>query len=286
MGFLSVPPPNLPLADDDYARIYEEEFRKILRLYFNRLNADLQSLAQPGGAALLNTPTALYFCTNTQPILVTDTAYPIFFCNTYYQNQIALSNNEESTFTASISGTTMTVSAVASGTVLVGAVITGTGVTEGTRIVSAGTGTGGTGTYTVSESQTVSSTTITGSSPVRVTANVAGIYNFQLSTQVASTSASAKNIQIWIRRDGTDIGYSARQFTNEVNNGFFEVQWSFNIDLQADGYIEMMMGADSTDLSLTSTAPSAPYPGAASAVLAVNYVSNLEGFDIATPPSP
>jgi len=286
MGFLSVPTPNLPLADDEYGRIYEEEFRKILRLYFNRLNADLQALSAPGGAALLNTPTALYFSTYTQPILVIDTAYPIFFDNTYYQNQITLSNNEESTFTASISGTTMTVSAVATGVVLVGATITGTGVTAGTRIVSAGTGTGGTGTYTVSDSQTVSSTTITGSSPVRITANVAGIYNFQLSTQVESTSASPKNFQIWIRRDGTDIGYSARQFTNDVNNGFFEVQWSFNIDLQADGYIEMMMGADSTDLSLTSTAPSAPYPGAASAVLAVNYVSNLEGFDIATPPSP
>jgi len=284
MGFLSVPTPNLPLADDEYGRIYEEEFRKVLRLYFNRLNADLQSLSAPGGAALLNTPTALYYCTNTQPILVIDTAYPIFFCNTYYQNQITLSNNEESTFTASISGTTMTVSAVATGTVLVGATITGTGVTAGTRIVSAGTGTGGTGTYTVSDSQTVSSTTITGSSPVRVTANVAGIYNFQLSAQLLSTSGSPKDVQVWIRRDGTDIGYSSRTFTNDINNGHFEMQWSFNIDLEADGYIEMMWAADDTAVSLESAAPSSPYPGTASAVLAVNYVSNLEGFDIATPP--
>jgi hypothetical protein len=286
MGFLSVPPPNLPVADDEYGRIYEEEFRKVLRLYFNRLNADLLSLSAPGGGALLNVPSALYFSTYTQPILVVDTGYPVFFGNTYYQNQLTLSNNEEASFTASISGTTMTVSAVASGTVLVGATITGTGVTAGTRIVSAGTGTGGTGTYTVSASQTVSSTTITGSSPVRVTANIAGIYSFQLSLQIASTSSSAKDFHIWIRRDGTDIGYSDRQFTNNINNGFFEIQWAFNIDLQADGYIEMMIGANSTDLALTSTAPSAPYPGSASAVLAVNYVSNLEGFDIATPPSP
>jgi len=286
MGFLSVPTPNLPLADDEYGRIYEEEFRKVLRLYFNRLNADLQALSAPGGAALLNTPTALYFCTNTQPILIVDTAYPIFFCNTYYQNQITLSNNEESTFTASISGTTMTVSAVATGVVLVGATITGTGVTAGTRIVSAGTGTGGTGTYTVSDSQTVSSTTITGSSPVRVTANVAGIYNFQLSAQLLSTNASPKDIQIWIRRDGTDIGYSARTFTSDINNAYFEMQWAFNIDLQADSYIEMMWASGDTAVSLQATAPSSPYPGTASAVLAVNYVSNLEGFDIATPPSP
>ena len=54
MSFLSVPPPNLPLADDEYGRVYEEEFRKILRLYFNRLNADLSSLSAPGGGSLLS----------------------------------------------------------------------------------------------------------------------------------------------------------------------------------------------------------------------------------------
>lgn len=64
-------------------------------------------------------------------------------------------------FTASISGTTMTVTAVASGTIAVGQVITGTGVTAGTIITALGTGTGSTGTYTVSASQTVASTTIT-----------------------------------------------------------------------------------------------------------------------------
>jgi len=55
----------------------------------------------------------------------------------------------------------MTVTVVASGTIAVGQVITGTGVTAGTVITALGTGTGGVGTYTVSASQTVSSTAIT-----------------------------------------------------------------------------------------------------------------------------
>lgn len=63
--------------------------------------------------------------------------------------------------TASISGTTMTVTAVTSGEYRVGQYIYGTGVTAGTTITALGSGTGGTGTYTVSTSQTVSSTTIT-----------------------------------------------------------------------------------------------------------------------------
>lgn len=70
------------------------------------------------------------------------------------------------TFTGSISGTTLTVSAVVSGTLAVGQLITGTGVSasppgsSATYITALGTGTGGVGTYTVGVSQTVSSTTM------------------------------------------------------------------------------------------------------------------------------
>lgn len=67
-------------------------------------------------------------------------------------------------FTASISGTTMTVSAVGTGAVFPGQTITGTGVTNTTTVLEQLTGTtGSTGTYRVSVSQTVASTTITGS---------------------------------------------------------------------------------------------------------------------------
>lgn len=62
-------------------------------------------------------------------------------------------------FTGTISTTTLTVSAVSAGQLAVGKLITGTGVTPGTRITALGTGTGYTGTYTISVSQTVGSAT-------------------------------------------------------------------------------------------------------------------------------
>ena len=62
--------------------------------------------------------------------------------------------------TASISGTTMTVSAVTQGKLVPGQIISGTGVTAGTFITANGSGSGGTGTYTVSVSQSVSSTSM------------------------------------------------------------------------------------------------------------------------------
>lgn len=64
-------------------------------------------------------------------------------------------------FTGSIATTTLTVTAMLSGdSLVVGQYIDGTGVTNGTYITAFGTGTGGTGTYTVSTSQTAGSTTM------------------------------------------------------------------------------------------------------------------------------
>jgi hypothetical protein len=57
--------------------------------------------------------------------------------------------------TATIAGTVMTVSAVASGVLHVGQTISGAGVTIGTIITALGTGSGGAGTYTLSVASTV-----------------------------------------------------------------------------------------------------------------------------------
>lgn len=65
-------------------------------------------------------------------------------------------------FTGSTSGTTLTVSAVSSGTLHAGMTITNSTLTTKTVITALGTGTGGAGTYTISNSQTVGSSTMYG----------------------------------------------------------------------------------------------------------------------------
>jgi len=66
--------------------------------------------------------------------------------------------------TGSISGTTLTVTAVSEGAIALGMTLSGSGVANGTKITGFGTGAGGNvnvnGTYTVNISQTVASTTI------------------------------------------------------------------------------------------------------------------------------
>lgn len=99
---------------------------------------------------------------------------------TIYQGDIgavtALATVYECSFTASIgpASTTMTVTAVAYGTLAVGDQVNGTGVTAGTTIASLGTGTGGTGTYILNNSQTVASTTL-GTDPLTTTGGIVAV---------------------------------------------------------------------------------------------------------------
>ena len=86
-----------------------------------------------------------------------------------------ISNPSAATFTGSISTTTLTVTSVLSGTIAVGQAIFGNNISQNTVITALGTGTGGTGTYTVSNSQTTASTTINSTAaPAIVTADISG----------------------------------------------------------------------------------------------------------------
>ena len=98
--------------------------------------------------------------------------------------------------TGSISGTTMTVTAVATGTLAVGQAVTGTGVLGSTTITVLGTGTGTTGTYTVSQNHvtpTAAGIAITVTSTVLVPRNTVNIVT---NVTMGSFSGTTANINI------------------------------------------------------------------------------------------
>ena len=74
----------------------------------------------------------------------------------------AFANNNTASFIASFSGTTMTVTSLTAGEISLGMWVRGPGVEPGTTVVAYGTGSGTSGTYTVSIRQTQTSTTCTG----------------------------------------------------------------------------------------------------------------------------
>lgn len=74
-----------------------------------------------------------------------------------FQNRLStnVDTYQDCAFTGSIADATLTVSAVALGTIEVGATLFGAGIALGTTIAALGSGTGGVGTYTVSQAQSV-----------------------------------------------------------------------------------------------------------------------------------
>ena len=104
------------------------------------------------------------------------------------------------------SGTTLNVTAVNSGVIFIGQRVTGTGVSSNTEVTGFGTGSGGTGTYTVNNTQLVSGgTTITGAAGAVTTTPATG----DNSVNIATTAFVQTTI-------GT-LGTMASQNANAVN---------------------------------------------------------------------
>lgn len=135
------------------------------------------------------------------------------------------------TYTASISGTTMTVTAApTAGTIAVGQSISGTGVTAGTTITALGSGTGGTGTYAVSTSQTVASTAIS-----TVGQDFTGIPSWVKRVTVMFSGVSTSGTsQIRMQLGSgtiTSSGYLGSSAGITSNTGFSSVQFASGFDL-------------------------------------------------------
>jgi hypothetical protein len=116
---------------------------------------------------------------------------------------------------------------------------------------------------------------INGGSNSQITATYGGVYNFQFTTQIVSGSASSKTIYLWISRDGTDLGYTAKDVVLSGSADVNEATWNFNLDLAAGEYVEMKWSSDDIDASLNSEAATSPHPGVASAVVTINFISAL-----------
>jgi hypothetical protein len=120
---------------------------------------------------------------------------------------------------------------------------------------------------------------INGASNSQITATYSGVYNFQFIGQLSSGSASAKNVYLWVSRNGTNLGYTAREFVLSGSGEIDEVIWNFNLDLAAGEYIEMVWVSDDIDVTMATVppavSPATPHPGVTSAVLTVNFISAL-----------
>ena len=137
--------------------------------------------------------------TSTGLVGIVDNGVNVYIVDETYRYCWFISNPSAATFTGSIASTTLTVTSVLSGTIAVGQAIFGQGVSQNTVITALGTGTGGTGTYTVSNSQTVASTTINSvASPAIVTGAISG-------TTLTVSAVTSGTLRIGQTIDGTGV---------------------------------------------------------------------------------
>jgi hypothetical protein len=93
-------------------------------------------------------------------------------------------------FTGSQSGTTLTITAVTTGQISIGQILTGAGVASNTTVTGFKTGSGGVGTYTVNTSNTVVSTTLTaGNKVIQAGFNISSYPGLTSNMPVSTASA-------------------------------------------------------------------------------------------------
>jgi len=132
-------------------------------IYVQAGTALIPLTADPSGTVVANDD--VYFPTSTASL------YGLTKVNTLVATSGALTatiaNTTTCSFTANFAGNIMTVTAVASGTLTVGMLLTGTSLGSGTYITNNITGTGsGVGNWTVSVTQTIGNVTVTGTAVI------------------------------------------------------------------------------------------------------------------------
>jgi len=115
----------------------------------------------------------------------------------------------------------------------------------------------------------------------RLTVTYAGIYNLQFSTQFQSTDTQANDVNIWLRKNGTDIvgstGLVNIPSTHGGINGHTIAGWNFYLSLAANDYIEIYWSTSNTAVSIQAypAGTSPTRPSTASNVATLTFVSAI-----------
>ena len=291
---LDVPPiPNLALPPVVYSSQQQSQNNNQIKVFFTKLVNSVSAMFGLRGGQYINSPYGAFQDSTDQSDGSTAVAYYMRLNTTDYSNGISVVSRSAS-FTATISngggsaGTTLNVSAIASGSLYPSMEITGTGVSAGTRIVEQLTGaTGGVGTYKVSISQLVSSSTsMTGDLPSKITVSQQGIYNVQFSAQFKNTTNDSQNVDIWFRVNGTDVansnsrfGLPARKSSGDPSHTIAAM--NFFINMVENDYVEIMWRVSDSGVALeqypavSASGTSPAIPATPSMIVTVSFVSNL-----------
>lgn len=151
------------------------------------------------------------------------------------------------------------------------------------------------GAFQDSTNQTISSTTtayvmtfnttdysegVTLASGSRMTAQYSGLYNLQFSAQFKNTDSQAHDIDIWFRKNGTNITASNSQFTVPSKHGSVDghliAGLNFFVPLSKNDYVEIVWAGENIAISIEYIAAktSPTRPATPSVIATLSYLSS------------
>lgn len=108
--------------------------------------------------------------------------------------------------------------------------------------------------------------------PTKITFASSGFYQISVSNQYTSSNASSKNVQTWLRKNGTNIADSNSYVTLSANGENTVFSTTYTVSVAANDYIQIMWASDDTTVSINSIAATGYSPAAPSAIVAVTQI--------------
>ena len=118
----------------------------------------------------------------------------------------------------------------------------------------------------------------------------AGVYNVQFSMQLVNTASAIHNVNIWLRKNGTDIADSNGQATIPAKSGSLAGQsiasWNYVLQVADNDYLQLMWQTENTAVSIetipSGTTPNTPEsPGIIVTATQVAYaIQGIQGLSV------
>lgn len=135
--------------------------------------------------------------------------------------------------------------------------------------------------YAITLDTTDFSNGVTLSNSSRINVVNTGLYNLQWSGQFNNTDTQIHDVNVWLRKNGTDITGSTGVISVPNSHGGVDghiiVGWNYFIQLAENDYVELYWQSSSTQITLqhyeAQTSPTRP--STASLIVTMSFVSNL-----------
>ena len=136
--------------------------------------------------------------------------------------------------------------------------------------------------YAITFDTTDFSNGVTLSNSSRLNVAQAGIYNLQFSIQFTNTTNASQDVDVWFRKNGTNIDKSNSRFGFAPRKGAGDpfhtiAALNFFVSLAANDYVEIMWRTTDVGVSIEhyTTSSSPTRPAVPSVIATLSFVSNL-----------